>query len=436
MRKQITAVALSLALCGSLLPATALAAEKPGAAAGAAMSAAGIKDGQAAAQKELYTADPEGTVSFANLESRVRANNLTVRMLEESIASIDAVDYGKMYDELKDRLNGIAKTQEVMLQMGQLDSVMGKDNLSTAVTSKYILSNLSASYDSLRATFDDLKSGKLQGDYAAAKRQLENAQNQVVMGAETLYMAVLEMQNTRAGLQRQLDALDRTVQEMELRHQLGQISALTLQQVKDGRTQLSSGISTLDMNIRNYVRQLEVMLGLEQTGQLTLTETPQVSDKLVAEMELDAALAAAKEKSYDLFSARRTLDDAKETFEDSTKDYGQSSYHYKTAAHTYEAAKYTYQSAVQSYELKFRTMFDAVADYQQVLKASLSALDYQKSACAAAELKYQQGTISKNALLEARDSLAAAGADVTTARHNLFSAYHTYLWAIEYGILN
>ena len=63
-------------------------------------------------------------------------------------------------------------------------------------------------------------------------------------------------------------------------------------------------------------------------------------------------------------------------------------------------------------------------------------MEYQKSACAAAELKYQQGTISKNSLLEARDSLASAQADVTTARHNLFSAYHTYLWAVEYGILN
>ena len=80
------------------------------------------------------------------------------------------------------------------------------------------------------------------------------------------------MQNTRASLQRQLDALDRTVEEMELRYKLGQISALTLQQVKNGRTQLASGIATLDMNIRNYTRQLEVMLGLEQTGSLTLTD--------------------------------------------------------------------------------------------------------------------------------------------------------------------
>ena len=429
-------MALSLALCGSLLSATALAAETPSGAADAAMAAAGVKDGQTVTQKELYAADPEGTVSFANLEARVRENNLTIRMLEESIASIDVVDYEKMYDELKDGLNEIAKIQRTMLQLGQLDSAMGNTSLSGSFSSEYIFSNLDASYDSLRETFDDLKDGKIQGDYAAAKRQLENAENQVVMGAETLYMAILEMQNTRASLQRQLDALDRTVEEMELRYKLGQISALTLQQVKDGRTQLSSGIATLDMNIRNYTRQLEVMLGLEQTGSLTLTEPPQVSDKQVAEMDYDTALAAAKEKSYDLFAAQKTLDDAEETYKDSIKGYGQNNYHYKSAVHTYEAAKYTYQSTVQSFEMNFRTMYDAVADYQQVLKASQSALDYQKNACAASQLKYQQGTISKNSLLEAQDSLASAEADVATAKHNLFSAYHTYLWAVEYGILN
>ena len=436
MRRQITAMALSLALCGSLLSATALAAETPSGAADAAMAAAGVKDGQTVTQKELYAADPEGTVSFANLEARVRENNLTIRMLEESIASIDVVDYEKMYDEMKDGLNEIAKIQRTMLQLGQLDSAMGNTSLSGSFSSEYIFSSLDASYDSLLETFDDLKDGKIQGDYAAAKRQLENAENQVVMGAETLYMAILEMQNTRASLQRQLDALDRTVEEMELRYKLGQISALTLQQVKNGRTQLASGIATLDMNIRNYTRQLEVMLGLEQIGSLTLAEPPQVSDKQVAEMDYDTALAAAKEKSYDLFAAQKTLDDAEETYKDSIKGYGQNNYHYKSAVHTYEAAKYTYQSTVQSFEMNFRTMYDAVADYQQVLKASQSALDYQKNACAASQLKYQQGTISKNSLLEAQDSLASAEADVATAKHNLFSAYHTYLWAVEYGILN
>ena len=101
------------------------------------------------------------------------------------------------------------------------------------------------------------------------------------------------MQNTRQGLQRQLDAMDRSVAEMELRYQLGQISALTLQQVKDGRTQLQSGLATLEMNLANYTRQLEVMLGLPQTGTLILEDVPKVSKSQVEKMSLEEDLAAA-----------------------------------------------------------------------------------------------------------------------------------------------
>ena len=40
------------------------------------------------------------------------------------------------------------------------------------------------------------------------------------------------------------------------------------------------------------------------------------------------------------------------------------------------------------------------------------------------------------AALAAHPELRAAEDAVTTARHNLFSAYNSYLWAVEYGILN
>lgn len=300
----------------------------------------------------------------------------------------------------------------------------------------YMYDKLADQYATMEKTFDDLKEGKLQTDAEAAKRQLQDAKNQAVMGAETLYIAILEMQNTRQGLQRQLDAMDRSVAEMELRYQLGQISALTLQQVKDGRTQLQSGLATLEMNLANYTRQLEVMLGLPQTGTLILEEVPKVSKSQVEEMSLEEDLAAAKEKSYTLYAAKRDLDEAKETYDDARDQYGTNDYQRKSAEHTYAAAQYTYQSSLESFELNFRTAFAAVADYQQVLEASESALAYQQSSYAASELKYQQGTISKNTLLTAQDDLRAAEDAVTTARHNLFSAYNTYLWAVEYGILN
>lgn len=300
----------------------------------------------------------------------------------------------------------------------------------------YTYGTLQSQYASMEQTFDDLKDGKLQKDAEAAKRQLEDAKNQTVLGAETLYIAILEMQNTRQGLQRQLDAMDRSVEEMELRYQLGQISALTLQQVKDGRTQLQSGLATLEMNLGNYTRQLEVMLGLPQTGTLALEEVPRVSPSQVERLSLEDGLTAAKEKSYTLYAAQRDLDDAKEAYDDARDRYHANDYEMKSAEHTYAAAQYTYQSSVESFELSFRTAYAAVADYQQVLEASESALSYQQASYAASELKYQQGTISKNTLLTAQDDLRAAEDAVTTARHNLFSAYNSYLWAVEYGILN
>lgn len=414
-KRTLLTLALALALLSGSLPAAQASLLED------AVDAAG-GGGELTAHKDLYHQDAEGTVSFENLEQRVLDNATTVKMLDETIASIDATDFDKMYDDLRDGLNGIAAIQQGLILAGQKGT--------------YTYDKLADQYAAMEQTFDDLKEGKLQTDAEAAKRQLQDAKNQTVMGAETLYIAILEMQNTRQGLQRQLDAMDRSVAEMELRYQLGQISALTLQQVKDGRTQLQSGLATLEMNLANYTRQLEVMLGLPQTGTLILEEVPKVSKSQVEEMSLEEDLAAAKEKSYTLYAAKRDLDEAKETYDDARDQYGTNDYQRKSAEHTYAAAQYTYQSSLESFELNFRTAFAAVADYQQVLEASESALAYQQSSYAASELKYQQGTISKNTLLTAQDDLRAAEDAVTTARHNLFSAYNTYLWAVEYGILN
>ena len=52
------------------------------------------------------------------------------------------------------------------------------------------------------------------------------------------------------------------------------------------------------------------------------------------------------------------------------------------------------------------------------------------------ELKYDQGSISRNALLDAADDLAEAEDTVVNARHNLFTAYRTYFWAVNYGVMN
>lgn len=373
-------------------------------------------------EPELIPPDAVGTVSFANVSRRLRENNLSVLSLEENINAIKAIDYEKMVDDTRKRLNGIAELQWYWITKDQ----------SIAAQS------LSSSYNSLKESFDDIRDGKLQEDNEAVIRQLENAQDQVAMAGESLYIALTEMELNGQGLSRSITALDRTIKELNLRYDLGQISALTLEQTKAGRTSALSGQETLTMNICTYKTQLEQMIGAELTGKIKLQGLPQVTGQQLAAMDLDKDLAAAKEASYTLFAAQRTLDDARDDFKDTAEAnmYSTGKYQYVAAQHQWQAAQYTYNAAVQSFETSFRTLYLQVKDYQQVLQAAKTALATEQDNFAAAQKKHDLGNLSDNALADAKDKVSETQDKVDGAAIDLFSAYNNYRWAVDHGILN
>lgn len=368
-------------------------------------------------------------LAFEDLRERVLTGSLTAKMLEESIASIDAMDYTQMYVDLSGQLSSLEYTQNMYAQIPVASPMEG-------AMQGYVISNLASSYGALTSTMSDLTTGKLQRDSAAAKRQLKNAQDLTVVGAESLYFAILELEQTKATLQRNLEAVNRSLEEMELRYELGQISALTLEQVKNGKATLQSNLSTLEMNLRRCKLQMQSMVGASLNGSLVLGPLPALGQGLIDTMDYEQDLADAKMLSYDLFAAKKKLDEASDTFDDANDANARTTYGYRTARHTYESAKYEYQMSVQSFEMNFRNAFDSVKDYQQVLNSALTSLSYQESSYASMELKYRQGTISHNALLDAEDDLAEAKDAVSTARRNLFTAFRTYYWAVNYGVMN
>ena len=295
-----------------------------------------------------------------------------------------------------------------------------------------------AEYDTLREKFDDLKEGKLQAEAADQVRQLRDAQDSIVMVAEGMYIQLSELRATDEALERSLAALDRQIEELELRYKLGQISAMQLQQAKAGRTTLVSKRETLSMSAQTLAMNLEAMVGADLTGTVQLTALPTVSAQELEAMNLENDLAAAKEASFELYDAQKTLDDAQEDFKDAGKEYNynEKKYEYLQAQHTWQGAQYTYQSAVQTFELKFRALYAQVKDYAQALTAAQTALAVEQDNYGVDQLKYEQGTISKNALLTAEDDLNTARDTVATAERNLFSAYNDYRWAVDHGILN
>ena len=410
MKKRWTALLLALAML-SALAVGALADEQD-------------KETPAAEETAQTTPDAAGTLSFENLSARMKTGYYTVMSLEENIAAIECIDYDKMYEDLRDGLNQIAEAQWMMLQI-------------PGAGETYTYKSLQDQYDALRKTFDDIKDGKLQQDNADLVRQLRDAENQLLMAGQTLYINLLGLEDQSAALTRQTAALDRTIEEVKLRYELGQVSAMTLQQTEAGKTQVESGKAALDAAVAQLRRQLNAMTGEELTAPLTLNARPGVTAEQLAAMDVEKDLEKAKAVSYDLYAAKLTLDDADEEYKDKARDlgYNEDNYEYIAVKHRWQAAQYTYNAAVQNFELSFRSLYDSVQSYASALNAAKVSLECERSDLAAAQLRYEQGTISENALHTAEDELYTAQDTVSGAERDLFTAYNNYRWAVDYGLL-
>lgn len=371
-----------------------------------------------------YKEDPAGTISFVNLSRRMREGNLQILALQESVDDLEEIDYNKLKEQLRQKLNEIASAQWMLVQLNQSGTLAYE--------------RMDQAYDALREQFDAIKEGNMQEDNADAVRQLRSLQDRIVMAGESTYVALSVMELQKEGLERQLSALDRQLAELELRFQLGHISSLALGQAQSSRRELNSSLATLRMDLNAGKGQLELLIGEEITGDITLGPLPQVTDAELEGMDLEKDLETAKENSWELFQAAQVYTDARKDYNehggDSGLAYKANNRTYQQARHNYYAAKYTYDKTVQDFELDLRNLYLKTLDHQQLRQTAQAALSAELENYAAAQIKYRQGFLSENALRTAEDKAAQAEEKLASAEYNLFSAYNTYRWAVDHGI--
>lgn len=408
------------------------------------------------------------TLSFDSVATLVLCNNYNVLSMNETITMLEEIDYDEMEDMLRDNIDRIEQSQQLVsdtagyvstsiegllasyeqivntLAMMQPSGGEAADfSQVTKVFSGYVEMNTQQSLMSIESSIAALEQqldgiDKQREDGKLTIRQLETAKNQIVMAAQSLYIGLLGLQRTDAAITRSMEALDRTTKEMELRYNMGQISELQLKQVKSGRTQVESKQKTLRMNMDLLNMQLNSMIGEIVGENLTLAPLPEVTEQQLSAMNLVTDYRMAEKASYEVYAAQKSLDDAEEAYDDAVKKYGKRSKEqaFTAAEHSYQAAQYTYQASMQSFSIKFRTLYLQVKDYAQVLAAAKENQKLKEAEYEAAKLKCQRGTISENACLDVRDEVETAKDSVATAASDLFSAYNNYCWAVSCGILN
>lgn len=300
------------------------------------------------------------------------------------------------------------------------------------------LTSLEATLESMEDQLEDLKEQKKDYEQTLedTKVQIESSIHQIIIGAESLYMTILSTELQRESLDDTAAAMERTVAEMELRYDRGQISQLTLTQVKNGYNSLLANVDSLEIALTAMKTSLQSLLGETITGQLTLMDLPTISASDLSGISYTEDLAKAKEASYDLYAAARTVEDAEDDMEDARREEGKNSYQYKMAQHTYQAAVYQEEAAVANFEISFQSLYNQLAPTQAALLTAESDLAYEEQVYRVAQLKYQQGNLSANALADAKDTYETAKRDYASAQMDLFTAWHNYQNAVEYGIVS
>lgn len=416
------------------------------------------------------TIPSDGTLAFSQIGERVKANNLTLKAAEESLKQAKAMDWDDAIDEMEDAiddldfqisqlLNGSSNQLEIANaaltaslndvsisgdKIQNLDKVIESSiNVSMLKTlaqySRIQAESLKSTKESLEDQLDDLKEQKqdYQKTLKDTERQIDYAADQTISGAESLYLTILSTQLQLDGLKNNtLASTQRSLKEIELRYQLGQVSKLTLTQVQNGYASLESSITSLENTVSTLYSSLQSLMGDVPTGKLRLLDTPSVTADELSYLNYASDLSKAKENSYSLYTADRAVEDAEDAMNDARRDEGKNSYQYKMAEYAYQSSLYKKDAAVASFEASFLNLYKAIAPAQTALAAKQSALAYEQQMYAVAEKKYQLGNLSANALQDAKDTLDSAQRDVEAAQLDLFTAYHSYDQAVKLGLVS
>lgn len=416
------------------------------------------------------TIPSDGTLAFSQIGERVKANNLTLKAAEESLKQAKAMDWDDAIDEMEDAIDNLdiqisqlltgSKAQLEKAQADLATSLNGisvtdgnltglKEVIQNTVTlstlsslsqySQMQAASLKASKESLEDQLDDLKEQKqdYQKTLKDTERQIDYAADQTISGAESLYLTILSTQLQLDGLKNNtLASTQRSLKEIELRYQLGQVSKLTLTQVQNGYESLASSITSLENTVSTLYSSLQSLMGDVPTGKLRLLDTPSVTADELSYLNYASDLSKAKENSYSLYTADRAVEDAEDAMNDARRDEGKNSYQYKMAEYAYQSSIYKKDAAVANFEASFLNLYKAIAPAQTALAAKRSALAYEQQMYAVAEKKYQLGNLSANALQDAKDTLDSAQRDVEAAQLDLFTAYHSYDQAVKLGLVS
>lgn len=358
---------------------------------------------QNAAAKAANTAT---SIAFTDLRKTLVKYNYNVRALNETGSSLD--------DSMEKINSGKAVLNSYLSSYTSNATAMASAAEESADPMKAIYSNLSGLWtinkESMRSQIDSMEGQKVTIE--TTQNTCNDAVNQIVKGAESLYLGILKMESAVGDVQRGVDTLERMVKLTEKQKEIGMASDYDVEGMKYQYESAGSQLESLKYQIKTSKMTLEGMLGMELRGTVTLSTPDLPTDKELSEIDYDKKLSTAANRNVEVMNAE-------------AKYYGDS------PEGSYESVK----AARDSFAYQFKIVCLNVPEQQRLLKVAADGVAYQKRTFEIAEKKYEMGMLSHEEYLSAEGELKSAESTLYSTKLDLITAYRAYVWATQYGIV-
>ncbi|WP_312634694.1 TolC family protein [Oscillibacter sp.] len=360
---------------------------------------------------QLSAENTAQTIHFEALRTALMRYNPTIQSLKAQLTDLNGTDTNALWNAV----TAVGRLQaDVESSLAAASAGYSSAPSELVPVYGWLISALQANYASLTSQFTTLKGqfDNIKNNVESGKVSCNDAINQIVKGAETLYTAIAAMEDGLGAMNRGLDSLNRAVAIAEKQHELGMASAYDAEKAQYQRSQLQSQIETLKFQVATNKVTLEGMCDMELTGSVSLGELSMPSQEELGTVNYDKMLSTALGRNADVANAEIAYD-----IDDSP------------------ANKHALAGAKDTFAAKFKVVCMAVPENVRLVSAAQETVDFQQRTFDIAAKKYELGMASHEEYLAAKNTLDSAQDDLNTAQRNLFSAYHAYESATKYGLV-
>ena len=362
-------------------------------------------------------------VNHEDIEMLVRRGNPTVRNNEITVQGLNDVVSDNTINQLMAAQQHLSDMQRHT--QGVLNSIMQASPDTTDAVTLGVMESLRNDLRAnqmdimqISAQMEQLQSAPVRGNVGRAVMQINHATRQITWGVESLFLGYHALLRQLEQTRESLHSLDRNIEILERRYAVGHITARSVQNVRNTRTQLEAAVISMENELVNLSGQMNLLLGRSFDAPVQVGALPTADRDFLSTVDKDRDVRLATMNNH-------LINIALSEMEEYRSQSGASS------QRSFAIAENNHSSEVRAVQQRHESLVRAIIDREVTLELAQEQLELLQQALEETERRFERGMVSRFDLEQAQTEVTLQEIRVSSADADLFSTIRRYQWLVR-----